>query len=176
MYKGQNLLCETSDSIKPFVPESLRTTIIQNFHGFEHCGQRECKFRISKSYFWPKMGKQISQFVKTCHACQTVKVPKGIKPKTKVFPVPEERFSEIHTDIVGPLPESEGMRYIMTLLDRRTRWLECVPLASATSKNCCNAFIRGWLSRYGAPQRIYCDNGNTYTAGLWKDLNRVLGI
>ena len=32
------------------------------------------------------------------------------------------------------------------------------------------------MSRYGAPQRIFCDNGNTYTANLWKDLNRVLGI
>ena len=68
------------------------------------------------------------------------------------------------------------MRYILTILDRRTRWLECVPMAAATSINCCNAFIRSWLSRYGAPQAIFCDNGNTYTANLWQDLTRVLGI
>ena len=67
------------------------------------------------------------------------------------------------------------MKYILTISDRRTRWLECVPLPAATSKNVCNGFIRGWLSRYGCRQRIFCDNGNTYQAGLWLDLNRVLG-
>ena len=49
-------------------------------------------------------------------------------------------------------------------------------MPAATSLNCCNAFIRSWLSRYGAPRQIFCDNGNTYTAKLWDDLTRVLGI
>ena len=88
------------------------------------------------------MGKQISQFVKTCHASQTVKVPKGIKPKTKVFPVPEERFSEIHTDIVGPLPESEGMRFLLTVVDRTSRWFDAIPMPNATAGGCADAFIR----------------------------------
>ena len=64
----------------------------------------------------------------------------------------------------------------MTIICRKTKWLEAIALPAATSLNCCNAFIRGWLSRYGAPQEIICDNGLTYQAGLWKDLQRVLGV
>ena len=51
-----------------------------------------------------------------------------------------------------------------------------MPLPQATSINCCNAFVRAWLSRYGSPKSIFCDNGNTFTANLWKDLTKLLGI
>ena len=77
---------------------------------------------------------------------------------------------------MGPLPESEGMRFLLTIVDRKTKWLECVPMAAATSKNCCNGFIRAWLARYGCPEQITCDNGLTYQANLWMDLQRVLGV
>ena len=48
--------------------------------------------------------------------------------------------------------------------------------SEATSLNCCNGFIRAWLARYGCPETITSDNGSTFTANLWTDLNRVLGI
>ena len=175
-YKGHQLLCEITNNIKPFIPVTLREVVMQNFHGLDHCGQKEAQHRVSKCYFWPKLKRDVGQFVKSCHPCQSVKGTLKIKPKARIFNVPQERFAELHTDIVGPLPPSEGMKYILTILDRRTRWLECVALPAATSLNVCNGFIRAWLARYGAPSRIFCDNGNTYVANLWQDLNRVLGI
>ena len=122
------------------------------------------------------MGRDTSKYVKTCHPCQTTKPTRKIIPKPKIFKVPETRFTHLHMDIVGPLPTSEGMNYLLTIVCRKSRWVEAIPMAQATSKSTCNAFLRGWLSRYGAPQEIFCDNGNTYTAGLWLDLNRILGI
>ena len=41
---------------------------------------------------------------------------------------------------------------------------------------CCNAFIRGWLQRYGCPEQIICDNAQTFKSNLWMDLQRILGI
>ena len=49
-------------------------------------------------------------------------------------------------------------------------------MPAVTSINCCNGFISGWLSRYGCPQEIVCDNGLTYQANLWKDLQKTLGV
>ena len=132
--------------------------------------------RVSKNYFWPKISKNVSTFVKSCHGCQSAKPARTINPKPRPFPVPETRFTHLHTDVVGPLPESEGMKYILTILCRKSKWLKAVPIPQATSLNCCNAFIRGWLSRYGCPEEIICDNGLTYQAGLWVDLQRVLGV
>ena len=41
--------------------------------------------------------------------------------------VPDERFTFVHLDVVGPLPESSGMKYILSVLDRTSKWLECFP-------------------------------------------------
>ena len=121
------------------------------------------------------------KWVKTHHTSSKhfihAKVSKQtINPPAKIFPVPRSRFTHLHVDVVGPLPPSEGMSYILSIICCRTRWVECIPIPTATSKNCANAFIRGWLQRFGACEEIVADNGNTFQAGLWLDLNRILGI
>ena len=99
-----------------------------------------------------------------------------IRPQVAHIPVPDKRFSELQIDIVGPLPESEGMSYIMTILDTTTRWLEAIPLAEANADQCCKAFIRGWVQHFGLPNTAKSDNGNTFIAKLWKDTHAALGI
>ena len=177
-FNGFNLFCEVSEEnkAKPFIPKSLTASVFQACHDLDHCGQAESKRRIRSAYYWPSLGRDTSKYVRSCHPCQSIKPKKKYCPKPKTFKVPDKRFQEVHIDVVGPLPESEGMRYILTLLDRKSRWLESVALPEASSLACCNGFIRGWLARYGACQSLICDNGNTFTAKLWTDLQRVLGI
>ena len=47
----------------------------------------------------------------------------------------------MHLDLVGPLPSSQGFHYLLTMIDRTSRWLEPVPLSSNTSEACAQAFI-----------------------------------
>ena len=37
-YKGENLLCEVSSSVRPYVPESMRQEVMQNLHSLDHAG------------------------------------------------------------------------------------------------------------------------------------------
>ena len=46
----------------------------------------------------------------------------------------DERFTFIHVDVVGPLPESEDKKYLLSVLDRTSKWLECFPMANTTSE------------------------------------------
>ena len=78
-------------------------------------------------------------------------------------------------DVVGPLPESEGKKYILSVLDRTSRWIECYPMANATSADCCKAFLE-WTSRYGLPQVAVSDNGNSFVANLYKDIMDTFGV
>ena len=40
----------------------------------------------------------------------------------------------LHLAIVGPLPYSEGFKYLLTWVDRLTRWPEAIPLVGIKSK------------------------------------------
>ena len=49
-------------------------------------------------------------------------------------------------------------------------------MAEATSFSCCQAFLEGWVQRFGLPKLVTSDNGNSFVANLWKDLNKSLGF
>jgi hypothetical protein len=59
------------------------------------------------------------------------------------IPVPRQRFSHVHVDIVGPLPvSSEGFTYLLTVIDRTTRWIEAAPKKKdMLAKICVDALV-----------------------------------
>ena len=146
------------------------------FHQISHGGQKDTINKVSNAYYWPRMNQDISEYVKQCQNCQAVKSFKTIRPEQHSIHVPDQRFSSIQVDIVGPLPPSEGNRYLLTIWDRTSRWLEALPLIEANAHNCCLAFINGWIQRFGLPKIVTSDNGNTFVAQIWQGLHQHLGI
>ena len=158
------------------VPLQWRKPIIKLYHQLAHSGQKDTVKKVSGSYYWPGLRKDVSNFVTRCQDCQAVKSYKTIRPVQGNIPVPDQRFSHLQVDIVGPLPPSEGHRYLLTILDRTSRWIEALPLIEANSESCATAFIRGWLKHFGLPRIVTSDNGNTFVANLWQGLQKNLGI
>ena len=83
---------------------------------------------------------------------------------------------DLSCDIVGPLPKSNGFSYLFSIVDRVTRWAECIPLVAATADACAEAFIYGWAQRFGLPHAMSSDQGNTFVANLWKNLQKTLDV
>ena len=92
------------------------------------------------------------------------------------MPPASRRFGSLHLDIVGPLPPSEEHRYLLTMVDRFSRWPEAIPLKEVTAAACASAFVRCWLPRYGIPDRIITDRGPQFMGTVWKTLLQQLGI
>ena len=89
-------------------------------------------------------------------------------------PVPGRRFSH-HLDLVGPLPSSQGFCYILTIIDRTSRWPEAVPLLSITAESCARAFISTWILRIEVPALLTSDRGAQFTSSVWSEVCSVLG-
>jgi transposase InsO family protein len=92
------------------------------------------------------------------------------------FPAPSKRFSHVHVDLVGPLPSSEeGHMYLLTVIDRSTRWVEAIPLKNMEASTCAEHFVSGWVSRFGIPATVTTDRGTQFTSSTWAALCRQLG-
>ncbi len=58
------------------------------------------------------------------------------------IPFPACRFTHLHVDLVGPLPvSSDSQVYLLTSIDRSTRWEEAVPLRNMEASTCKDAVI-----------------------------------
>ena len=172
-----DVLCDVSmDHPRPVVPMSWRRSIFSMMHNLSHAGPKPTIRAISSRYVWKGMKKEVREWVKSCHACQSSKISRHTKSPLVEFPKPSRRFGDIHVDLVGPLPPSEGKSYLLTVVDRFTRWPEAIPITNAHAITCARALLRTWISRFGVPNSIVSDQGPQFTSHLWKELHQVLGI
>ena len=118
---------------------------------FAHRGIKETVRQIASHYYWTDMKAEITRFVQTCHNCQSNKPSKMIPPHYGQFSVPDQRFTHIHLDIVGPLPISEGYKYLFTAVDRTTRLFFAWPITEPSAKECSQQLLLHYVSLFGIP-------------------------
>ena len=111
---------DSAGSFQLIVPESMHKQVFDVFHSLSHPGIRATPSLIKERFVWPQMNSQIKDWVTTCVPCLTAKVQHHNKAPIKTFLTPDHRFSHIHIDLIGPLNESQGYYYALTIVDRFT--------------------------------------------------------
>ena len=86
------------------------------------------------------------------------------------FPAPDARFHTVHIDLVGPLPPSRGFTYLLTCVDRFTRWPEAFPISAISADVVAQTFSQGWIAHFGVPSTIITDRGRQFESKLWSSL------
>ena len=122
------------------------------------------------------MNANIRDWAKSCPYCQRSKVQRHTRTPLQSFPLAKSRFAHVHLDIVGPIPPSRGFRYLLTMVDRFSRWPEVVPLADIQAQTITDAFLSGWVSRYGVCSTVTTDRGSQFESNLFRSLLQQLGI
>ena len=170
------LYCDTSTGTqRPIVPLPWRRIVFNSLHGLSHPGIRATQKLITARFVWPGINADVRRWTRSCIQCQRAKVQRHTTAPLTAFPVPDARFDVIHIDLVGPLPPSRGFTYLLTCVDRYTRWPEAIPLTSITAKAVAQAFLTGWISRFGVPSTIVTDRGRQFESRLWTNLMSLLG-
>ena len=99
--------------------------------------------RILPYFYWPGLKRDVTQYCKSCHACQMVGKPNQHIPVAPLKPIPaafEEPFSHIMIDCVGPLPKTKaGHQYLLTIMCSSTRFPEAIPLRTITAEKVVDA-------------------------------------
>lgn len=180
--KDNSLVCDVSrPHPRPYIPQDLRLKLFNSLHQLSHPGWKATCRLIGSRYYWPSLKEDIRKWCSECQPCQFAKVSRHTKIPLGELPCPTKRFANVHIDIVGPLePPSvdqiNNPRYIITMIDAHTRWLEAIPVGEITADVVCKVFLANWVSRFGPPLYIITDRGTQFCCELLSNLTKFFGI
>ena len=135
-------------------------------YGLFHPGIHVSQHLIASRFIWEGINKDVRLYTRTCIKFQSSKVTYHTRFPAATFTPVSERFHHIHLDLVGPLPLSNGCRYILTCVDRFTRWPEAAPIADITADSVARAFTATWITS---------DRGSQFESTVWSKLMSLLG-
>ena len=167
------------------VPTCLRNRILSLSHDTPlggHCSIKKTNFLLTQSFFWPGISNDVKKYCNSCDICQKTRSKgRNIKAPLQTHDFSDTKnitlpFSKIAIDIVGELPMTTNKnRYILTVIDYATRWVEAIPLKNidtvTVSEALCTIF-----TRFGFPSEVLSDGGPQFTSDLMYQVMKSLGI
>ena len=87
-----------------------------------------------------------------------------------------EPFQLIGVDFCGPFAVSKnGNRFILTIMDFFTRYVQLVPTRDQTARAAADALM-AYCSRFGIPRILLSDRGSAFTSTLFSHLCTSMGV
>jgi hypothetical protein len=122
-----------------------------------HGGKQATKHLLCQRYIWRGINNDINQFLESCQVCQmnnTIKKDQSIWTSTSTY---EDYKWQV--DLIGPLPESDGKRYILTCVDTFTKYVSALALSTKRGTEMVQALRTIISQRNSKPQKMQSDNG-----------------
>ena len=162
--------------------EPLQTTLIQRTHDSHitgHPGRDGTIAVLSRSYYWPGLGKMVKQFVRNCDVCGRNAIWRARKRGfLKPLPVPDRFDSELSIDFMTDLPVKRGggSSNMMVIVDRLGKSVTIEPMESMDAEACAQRFLSCHFRFNGWPRAITSDRGSNWVGKFWRRFCELTGI
>jgi len=168
---------------KVYMPKDdmLRVEIIRLHHNTPvggHGGQWKMVELVTRNFWWPGVTREVKRYVEGCDSCQRNK-NRTEQPAGKLMPnsIPEKPWTHISADFITKLPIAQGYDSILVVVDRLTKMVHFISTTEKTSaEGLARLFRDNVWKLHRLPESIISDRGPQFTAGLMRELNRILGI
>ncbi len=163
------------------IPGDLVTEVLGFAHNGtygNHLGGGGMRKLLSKLCHWTGMSANCKTFAGACLRCQQFNISKGEENQGKfIVTKATGPFDLVAVDIVGPLPPSVGgYRYLLTVQDHFSRFLQCYPMATCGALETACVLLEEWICTFGCMRNLLSDNGTHFVAAVVKILCEMLGI
>ncbi|KAL5264824.1 hypothetical protein ACHWQZ_G005783 [Mnemiopsis leidyi] len=169
--KFRELLC---------VPEKLHPDILRSHHDTDHSGHFgpvKTLHRIREKYYFPSMSKKVKLFCNTCETCFLNNHGYQKKPGAPLKLFTANRPNEyLSLDLIGPINGPCRFKYILTMKDRFTKYVQLVPLIDGTSQKIAKALMDHWFFTFGIPEKILSDRANNLTGELMQSVYNIFQV
>ena len=127
---------------------------------------------VRERFFWPKMAKDVEDYVKSCERCIKRKSPSQVAPMTPIQATHPLQF--VTMDYLT-VEKAMGYENILVIIDHFTKFAQAYPTknqkATTTAK-----FVLDFIRRYGFPEKFHSDQGQTFVGKVMKNLCKLAGI
>lgn len=134
-----------------------------------HKGALSLKHRVGLRFYWPKLTKDVRQYVQSCDLCQ--------KRDTRRFE--EENKSTYPSDIgqvwgidLVVMPPSQGYRYIIIAREDVSKWVEAKPIRKKEARIVAKFISDHIITRFGYIRRLKSDQGSEFMQEVKKELEK----
>ncbi|KAK4819652.1 hypothetical protein QYF61_008923 [Mycteria americana] len=109
----------------------------------------------------------IAQVIHECETCAAIKQAKWLKSLWYGGRWLKYKYGEAWQIDYITLPQTrQGKRYVLTMVEATTGWLETYPVPHATARNTILGLEKQVLWQHGTPERIESDNGTHFRNNL----------
>lgn len=160
------------------VPRSLWIDSMRKSHeASAHQAAAATVDRARRHIYFPGMLRIAQDYVDSCKQCQASRSKLQPQRHTLSATLSGYPFQVLSLDFVGPMATStRGNKFLLTVLDVFSRWLEAFPLKRATAEAVVNILTREIFPRYGLPDHIHSDRGSQFTSDMLSAVASALGI
>ena len=133
---------------------------------------------VTKNFWWLGVTKEVKQYVEGCDSCQRNKNCIE-QPVDKLIPnsIPEKPWMHISADFITKLPLAQGYNTILVVVGWLTKMVYFIPTTEKTmAEELAKLFRNNIWKLHGLPESIISDRGPQFTAGIMRELNRMLEI
>ena len=146
-------------------------------HLYIHPGAHKCAQIISKNVYIKNAIEICKNISKNCLACiQNKPMAKILPSQYKRNPMESIPFSKTAIDLYDlGKPDSNGKRYLLTMICHLTHYLDGIPLSTKTDSAICRALTELFL-RHGVNGQLISDNGGEFNGQQVKNLLKLFNI
>lgn len=137
-----------------------------------HLGIFKTYKRLSLKYFWPRMHRDVSNFISNCDVCNSYKYPNHTTLGTMGRPKDCSRpFQMVSVDLVGPLPVTRNQNmYLLVVVCCFSKYCLLFSIRRATADIISKILEEKIFLIHGIPSTVLMDNGRQFISNTMKSL------
>ena len=156
------------------MPSAHRRTAIDGCHcDTSHQGKKRTESLISDRFWWPGVYEDVNRVIQNCRQCQLYggreeKAP--MVPMMVTTPLQLVHLNFTSFEMTTSLNESPNIKQVLVFVDHFMRYTRAYVTKDQKASTDTKTLYKGFISIFGAPERILTDQGKAFTSEVVEQL------
>lgn len=168
------------------VPDAMRKVLLKEAHDaplMGHMGIDRTHTTLAREYYWPRMHRDIRDYVNSCTTCQQSKAShEHAAGLARPLPVPDHPFETWGLDFIIMPASASGKNCIVVFVCHKSKKVHAIPATMTgnahnplSAKAVARIYFDHIVKHYGLCSAIVSDRDRRFVSVFWKELHKLCG-